>query len=137
MENNVEKQESKKADENFVKITITQAASESLKMLISRVNDGFDGGHVHRQDIASWIILKFMASVTETDIIQIRNAHYNDSAMFEAMYRKMKETGAMPDFLRDAMRKQFQNPQDTPKKSKKSLANVYINDVHSKNEDAE
>lgn len=136
MENNDERQGSKKADENFVKITITQEASESLKVLVSRVNDGFDGGHVHRQDIASWIILKFMATVSETEIVLIRNAHYNDSAMFEAMYRKMKETGALPDFLRDAMRKQFQSPQDAPKKSKKSLANMYINDVHLTNEEA-
>lgn len=136
MDMNFDKQEQKKSDDNFVKITITKDAAESLKELVSRVNDGFDGGQVHRQDIASWVISKFMASLSETDINQIRHLHYDDAAMFEAMYRKMKETGAIPDFLRDAMRKQFQGAPDAPKKSKKSLTREYINDVLDKHEEA-
>lgn len=136
MDMTADKQESKKIEDNFVKITITKEAAESLKELVGRVNDGFDGGQVHRQDIASWVISKFMASVSEMDISQIRRLHYDDAAMFETMYRKMKETGIVPDFLRDAMRQQFQVEPDAPKKSKKSVAKLYINDVHSKNEDA-
>lgn len=131
-----DKNETKKADDSFVKITITKDAAESLKELLARVNNGFDGGQVHRQDIASWVISKFMATVSESDITQIRQLHYDDAAMFEAMYRKMKETGLVPDFLRDAMRKQIQTAPETPKRSKKPLTKEYINDVLGKHEEA-
>lgn len=134
---NVSAREEAKVDsDGSVKITIEKEAADLLKELVLRVNNGFDAGHVHRQDIASWIITRFMSMVTEADINQIRLSHYSDEAMFEAQYRKMKETGAVPDFLRDAMRKQFEVRADAPKKAKKPLTSKYINDVHSKNGDA-
>lgn len=136
MNADLDKNDSKKTDDGFVKITITKDAAESLKDLVARVNDGFDGGQVHRQDIASWVILHFMELVSEVEITQIRQVHYDDTAMFEAMYRKMKETGLLPEFLRDAMRKQFQTVPEVPKRSKKSLTKQYINDVLHKHGDA-
>jgi hypothetical protein len=133
-----EKQEHKKAEtkneiENSVKITITKEAAEGLTELVVKVNGGFEAGRVHRQDIASWIISKFMASFTEVDVHQIRQLHYDDSSMLEAMYRRMKDTGEIPEFLRDALRKQFQGAPEASKKNKKSLTKEYINDVHLRN----
>ena len=57
----------------------------------------------------------------------IRQSQYTDALMMESVYRRMKETGEIPDFLRDALRKQFQGDADVPKK-KKALTNKSIND---------
>lgn len=48
----------------------------------------------------------------------------------------MKETGEVPEFLRDALRKQFQVTDEAPKKVKKTLTKEYINDELQKQEDA-
>ncbi len=122
--------------ENAVKITVSREAAEKLLALVSKINDGFFAGRVHRQDVASWLVLKFWNSLSEIDVQQIREAHYNDAAMLEALYRRVRETGQMPEFLRDALRKQFEQPSEAPKRSKKALTKKYISGVHSVHEDA-
>lgn len=122
--------------ENSVKITVDGSAADGLKELVSKINDGFSAGRVHRQDVASWIIHRFIESHAESDLHQIRAKYYDDSAMLEAMYRRMKATGQVPDFLRDALRKEFQVQPDASKRSKKALTSRYINDVPLSHEDA-
>lgn len=120
--------------ENVVKITITRESAEALAELVVKVNEGFEAGRVHRQDIASWIITRFRKNHSDIELAQIRQVHYNDAAMFEALYRRMKETGEMPEFLKDVMRKQFSGNIES-KKAKKHLNKEYISDVS--NEDSE
>ena len=124
MEENKEKIE----QENNIKITVTKEAGEILAELVVKANEGFEGGRINRQNLASFIIEKFKASFSDKDLTLLRQSHYDDASMLEAMYRKMKETGEVPDFLRDALRKQFQVPDEPPKKSKKALTKEYIND---------
>ncbi|MGE3975793.1 MAG: hypothetical protein AB7F59_14810 [Bdellovibrionales bacterium] len=126
----------KKNEENIVKITITKEAGQSLSELVEKVNEGFDGGRVHRQDVASWIIGQFKKLHAESDILQIRQVYYDASAMLETAYRKMKETGEIPEFLKDALQKQFQNAGTTPKRLKKNLLKESINDGLEKYEEA-
>ena len=113
--------------ENAVKITITKEAAQHLKDFVNKANDGFEAGQVHRQDVASWVLTKFISSATENEVSELRSAHYNDATMLEAMYRRMKETGVVPDFLRDALRGHFASPEDS-KKQKKALTRKSIND---------
>ena len=122
-------QEENKDQDNIVKITVSKEAAAGLAELVSEVNSGFDAGRVHRQDLASWILLKFYKTRTDNDLHEIRREHFSEALMLEAMYRRMKETGEMPEFLRDAMRKHFQNPIEAPKKNHKALTKKYINDV--------
>lgn len=129
-------QDSKQEQDSSVKITITKEAGQCLSELVDLANDGFDGGRINRQSLASFIIEKFKASHSEADLIQLRQSQYDDMAMLEAMYRKMKDTGKMPDFLRDALRRQFQIVGDAPKKQKKGLTKEHINDVLTKSEEA-
>jgi hypothetical protein len=129
--------ENKIEQENSIKITIARDSADGLAELVQRLNDGFTAGRVHRQDLASWIITKFLRNHTEADLQSIREAHYDDASMLENMYRKVRETGEMPEFLRDAMRKHFKGQAEVPKKQKKSLTSEFINDVHLNNEDAE
>lgn len=131
MEENKEKID----QENNIKITVTKEAGEILAELVVKANEGFEGGRINRQNLASFIVEKFKASFSDRDLIQIRQLHYDDASMLEAMYRKMKETGEVPEFLRDALRKQFQITDESPKKSKKVLTRESINDGLSKHED--
>ncbi len=126
-ENKEKKTENKIENDNSVKITVTKAVAENLRELVERVNAGFDVGKVHRQDVASWIISHFLKSYGESEVSMIRQSQYTDALMMESVYRRMKETGEIPDFLRDALRKQFQGDADVPKK-KKALTNKSIND---------
>ena len=132
MEENKEKID----QENNIKITVTKEAGEILAELVVKANEGFEGGRINRQNLASFIVEKFKASFSDKDLVQLRQLHYDDAAMLEAMYRKMKETGEVPEFLRDALRKQFQVTDEAPKKVKKALTKEFINDELRKQEDA-
>ncbi len=132
MEENKEKID----QENNIKITVTKEAGEILAELVVKANEGFEGGRINRQNLASFIVEKFKASFSDKDLVQLRQLHYDDAAMLEAMYRKMKDTGEVPEFLRDALRKQFQVTDETPKKVKKTLTKEFINDELRKQEDA-
>jgi hypothetical protein len=135
-EENKEHRQGNKIDgENVIKVTIARDLADGLAELAQKVNDGFTAGRVHRQDVASFIIAKFLRNYSDSDLQQIRDAHYDDSTMFDAMYRKMKETGEVPEFLRDAMRKHFRGAGDSPKKAKKGLISESINDGLAKHED--
>lgn len=123
-------------NDSIVKITITKEAGETLSGLVDRANDGFAAGKITRQDFASFLIEKAKSWLAEKDFLQIRQAHYDDASMFEAMYRRMRETGEIPDFLREAMRKQFQGTEDAVKKTKKTLTKESINDGLEKDEAA-
>lgn len=122
--------------ENHIKITVTKEAGEILSELVGKANEGFSAGKINRQDLASFIIEKFKTNFTEKDLLQLRQAYYDDASMLEAMYRKMKDTGEVPEFLKDALRKQFQITDDVPKKVKKTLTKEYINDELKGNENA-
>lgn len=132
MEENKEKTD----QENHIKITVTKEAGEILAELVVKANEGFEGGRINRQNLASFIVEKFKAGFSDKDLVQLRQLHYDDAAMLEAMYRKMKETGEVPEFLRDALRKQFQVADEAPKKGKKALTKKFINDELAKQEDA-
>jgi hypothetical protein len=120
--------EDSKSEEATVKITVTKEAGQVLAEIVGKVNDDFNAGRVHRQDVASFIIADFGKNYSDQDICRIRSRHFDECAMMEAMYRKMKETGKMPEFLRDALQKQFQTVTDSPRK-KKSLTGRSTNDV--------
>ncbi len=131
----MEEMKEKIDQENNIKITVTKEAGEILAEMVVKANESFEGGRINRQNLASFIIEKFKENFSDKDLIQIRQLHYDDASMLEAMYRKMKETGAVPEFLRDALRKQFQIPDESPKKIKKTLTIKSINDGLLKNED--
>ena len=124
-----QKTEDKIKNENSVKITIAKQVADRLWKFVEKVNEGFEAGRVHRQDVASWIISNFLDSPSESDLNSIRKTYYDDALMLESMYRQMKETGEIPEFIRDALRKQFQGAPETPKKIKKPLTKEFISDV--------
>lgn len=131
----MEEKEQKNELESSIKITITKEAGDILVAILGKANEGFEAGRITRQDLASFIVEKFNANFTEKDLMQLRQKHYDDESMFDAIHRKMRETGEIPDFIREALRKQFQGNDEPTKKNKKSLKDN-INDVVSEKEDA-
>lgn len=129
MEEEKENQGTKTDNDSIVKITITREAAETLAQLVARANEGFDGGRINRQNLASYIIEKYKTNFSERELAHIRQLHYDDSAMFDAVYKRAKETGEIPEYLREALKRHFQGQDDAPKKVKKALTREYINDV--------
>lgn len=136
MKEEKENQETKAETENIIKITITKEAGETLAALVVRANEGFEGGKINRQNLASYIIEKYKNNFSDRELAHLRQLHYDDAAMLEAMYKKMKETGEIPDFLREALKKQFQGNDEPPRRARKPLTKEYINDELREHEDA-
>lgn len=128
MEVEKEKLEIRAESENVIKISITREAAETLAHLVSRANEGFEGGKINRQNLASYIIEKYKNNFSDRELAHLRQLHYDDAAMLEAMYKRMKDTGEIPEFLREALKKQFHGVDEPGKRGKKPLTRESIND---------
>lgn len=123
------------SEETIAKITITKQAEEAVSQIVSRVNDGFEAGRVNRQDVASWILTRFVDSYADTEVQQIRAAFFNEIALLEAILKRAKQSGNVPTELRSALMGQVNAPSIGPKKSKRSLTKEFINDELKKHEE--
>ena len=64
-------------EEVVAKITVTKEAEEAVSLVVGKVNDGFEAGRVNRQDVASWILSRFVEFCSDADVQQIRAAFFN------------------------------------------------------------
>lgn len=117
-----------KMEDAITKITILATASSILNDLLVKANSGSLGGKVSRQDLASFIIKKSSDFLTDKDFVELKNSVYSDRDMLETAYKRMKVSGDIPDFLKEALRKHYMSLEESPKKSKKSLNKELIND---------
>lgn len=124
------------SEETIAKITITKQAEEAVSQIVGRVNDGFEAGRVNRQDVASWILTRFVETFSDTDIQQIRAAFYNEIALLEAILKRAKQSGSIPSELKSALMGQVSAPSLGPKKPKRGLTKEFINDELKKDEEA-
>ncbi len=118
-------------DENIAKIGITKEADRAVTVVVARVNDGFEAGKASKQDVTSYAILRFCAACTDSDVFDIRELFFNPIALMEATLRKAKETGEIPESLRDLLFQQFVSTSGNghqAKKSKKSLKSDVTNE---------
>lgn len=118
------------------KITITKLAEESVNQVTSRVNDGFEAGRVNRQEIASWILVKFLETFSDTEVQQIRTAFFNEIALLEAILKRAKQSGIVPEELKTALMGQANMLSIGPKKTKRVLTNKLTNGQHEESEEA-
>lgn len=118
----------KKTEDNLAKIAVNKEADRALGEILGRVNDSFDAGRATKQEVASHIILSFAKDCTESDIHGIRALFFNPISLMEATLKKAKETGVLPDSLRDLLFEQFTAGQSTAKKVKKNLNQNIIKD---------
>lgn len=123
-------------EEVVAKITVTKEAEEAVSLIVGKVNAGFEAGRVNRQDVASWILSRFLESVSDADVQQIRSAFFNEIALLEAILKKAKQNGSVPAELKTALMGQVNLAQGSAKKSKKPLTREFINDELKKGEEA-
>jgi hypothetical protein len=93
--------------EGVRRIWISKELDEKLEIILKRVNDGFDGGKISRAQIVTWQLTRWTDTCSDRDIEMIRLANVNEVTMLEAIIRKAKESGEMPQELRLLIRKQL------------------------------
>lgn len=135
--NNTKKQSSRETNENrkneeVVKITVSKEAEIQLLKVLERVNNGFDGGRVNRQDLASWALVHFAQECSSETVKAIRQDHYDEFTYLESILRKAKESGLLPQEIKNVLKQQIGIDSQPRKPTKKSVASTYINDVTSK-----
>lgn len=77
----------------LAKIAITSASDDALVVAINHVNQNFEGGRVTKTDLASWFIAKGATALSDTEVEDIRRAHFNQVVYLEALVKKLKSTG--------------------------------------------
>lgn len=133
---NIEDQnlKTKTNEENFIKITITKDSENAAMEIVDKVNSGFEAGKVNRQDVVSWIIMHFKGQFGLEDVKAIRSSFANEITLLESIFKKAKETGVMPNQLKEVLRDYLVN--DTSQKRKKTnLTQKSINDGNHEYED--
>ena len=73
------------------KIQISKAADDLLMDFVGKVNDGFTGGRVSRNQAASWVIMKMISSGNlERLIDDVRRDHFDEVIYLEHVVQEMK-----------------------------------------------
>lgn len=110
------------------RLTITRAAEEALLAAVERINDGFRGGKVNRNQVAIWALVRFGATLGEDEIREIRAEYLDEFSALDALLRRAKDTGKLPPELKAYLQKEMGFEDAPKKKSKKSLQENIIND---------
>ena len=71
------------------KIATTLDADHALDRVLAKVNDGFTGGRVTKNDLASWILIHFEQHM-DSSIEKIRKDHFDQVAYLESVVKEMK-----------------------------------------------
>ncbi len=95
MENREQESGDKKIreDETIYRMSVTKEAGEVLERLANEVNEGFVGGKISRQDVASWAIQKFAARMTPVDVKELRLSQMTDQALLRFCIEKTAGEG--------------------------------------------
>lgn len=104
------------------RLTINRVAELALSKIVDRVNDGFHGGKINRNQLAVWAILRFAENLDEAEIRDIRAEHLDEFSAIDAVLRIAKETGQLPPELKAFIQKHMGFDDAPKKKSKKEVA---------------
>lgn len=104
------------------RLTINGVAELALARTVDRVNDGFQGGKINRNQLAVWAIQRFAENLEDSEIKDIRAEHLDEFSAIDAVLRTAKETGQLPPELKAFIQKHMGFDDAPKKKSKKELA---------------
>lgn len=103
------------------RIVVSNESLSALKVIIDKVNDGFNGGRVNQTEIANWIILRFQSELDEAQIKEIRAEHFNEVAMLESILKQAKESGKVPMDFKNLLQKHLGLDESPKRKTPRSL----------------
>ncbi len=110
------------------KISITTEAEKTVSKLVLRINDGFEGGRVSRQDVASWFLLRSAEKFGDDELQQIRSEFFNERDYLSTVLKKAKGSHDLPKELRTLLRSSS-GVSAEKRKAKKRLIPDYTNEV--------
>ncbi|MBX3041571.1 MAG: hypothetical protein KF789_12765 [Bdellovibrionaceae bacterium] len=103
------------------RIVVSNESLAALKLIIDKVNDGFNGGRVNQTEIANWIILRFQSELDEAQVKEIRAEHFDEVAMLESILKQAKESGKVPTDFKNLLQKQLGLDESPKRKTSRSL----------------
>lgn len=108
-------------EEEYIKVTVSKKAEKAIGDLLVRVNDGYEGGRVSRQDLMSWILAKFVEECTDQEIRAIRADHFDEISLLELSLKRFKQAGGLPPELKKLLMAEAGLEDPCKKMSKKQL----------------
>jgi len=105
-----------------LRLTINGAAEAALTKAVDRINEGFSGGKINRNQLAIWAIQRFAEDLDDGEIKDIRSEHLDEFSALDAVLRRAKESGQLPPELKAFIHKQLGFDDAPKKKGKKDVA---------------
>jgi hypothetical protein len=118
-----------KKEKDEAQITVSLECEAKLQMCLARVNEGFEFTKVPRKQLAIYLIDRGLDEFGEQEIQEVRQMSLTDMALFERAYRQAKESGVIPEEMRQILWKSLSLIQ-SPKRSKKSGQTKYSKAIH-------
>lgn len=97
----------KSLEEDQFRVVISRDVNEILEKLVTRANDGFDGGDIAKSDVANLLLLNSAKSFSDSDIKTLRALHFDEKKMLRAILRQSGDEGDLPEHLKKALREHY------------------------------
>jgi hypothetical protein len=111
------------------RIVISSDADTAVLEMTEAVNDGFEAGRATRFDVASFMILWCKTHSNDDVIHEMRRQLADSFSMLDAIHKKAKSSGDLPQELKQALEQYFfGSGTQSQKKNKKSLKQESINE---------
>jgi hypothetical protein len=91
--------------------------------MLSKVNNGFEGGRINRQNLISWILVRFSDECDEQEIRAIRADHFDEIALLELCLKRAKQAGSVTPELKKLLLSQAGLDDTGRRITKKSVEN--------------
>ncbi|MGZ3771362.1 MAG: hypothetical protein ACXWRG_17055 [Bdellovibrio sp.] len=130
----VVKENKVKKEKDEIQITVTLDCESALSDQLDKVNEGFEFGRVTRKQLAVYLLEKGLREFNDDDVQAVRQSTLTDILILDHLYRQAKESGVVPDALKEILWKTM-NLTGATKKPKKSIQSKYSNAIL-KNEEA-
>lgn len=110
----------KNNEEEQYRVIINKEINDLLESLVSRTNDGFEGGEVSKSEVASLLIQNAAKDFDESNIRSLRSRYFDEKKILRAILRKSGDNGELPENLKKVIREQFGLSEGSKKKSAKN-----------------
>lgn len=111
-----------------VQVTISPEHDSKLRQVVERVASGFDLAKISRKNVLEYMIDKVVDVFSDDDTQAIRRNSTTDMALLEQELRDIRQSGIIPEALKEYLWKS-RNLTQSPKKPRKSRQQEYSNAI--------
>lgn len=112
-----------------VQVTISPEHDSKLRQVVERVGSGFDLAKISRKNVLEYMIDKVVDLFNEDDTQAIRRNSTTDMALLEQELRAIRQSGVIPEALKEYLWKS-RNLTQSSKKPRKSRQTEYSNAIY-------